>query len=69
MLLVQARVFLPSIFIEHEPQMPSLHDLLKVIVVSISFFIFKSASRTIGPQSEVSISYESTLGFFSSSGS
>ena len=65
---MQAKVFLPSIFIEQDPQIPSLQDLLKVIVVSISFFIFIKASRTIGPQSEVSISYVSTVGLLLLSG-
>ena len=36
-------------FIAHEPQTPSLHDLLKVKEGSISFLIFINASKTIGP--------------------
>ena len=45
----QARVFVPSIFIEQEPQIPSLQDLLKVKLESISCLIFIKASKTIGP--------------------
>ena len=41
----------PSIFIAQEPQMPSRHERRKVSVVSISFLILISASRTIGPHS------------------
>ena len=39
-------MFCPLIFMAHEPQMPSLQDLLKVSVGSTSFFILISASRT-----------------------
>lgn len=46
----QAKVLVPPIFIEHDPQIPSRHDLLKVKVGSCSFFIFIRASRIIGPQ-------------------
>ena len=45
----QARVFEPLMFIEHEPQMPSRHDLLNVSVGSCSFLILIRASRTIVP--------------------
>ena len=54
--LVHARVFTPSIFIAHDPHIPSLHDLLKVNVGSISFLILIIASRTIGPHFDKSIS-------------
>jgi hypothetical protein len=47
---VHARVFTPSIFIAHDPQIPSRQDRLKVSVESVSFFIFITASNTIGPQ-------------------
>ena len=47
--LVQASVFVPSMFIAHEPQMPSRQDRRKVRVGSTSFLILISASRTIGP--------------------
>ena len=45
----QASVFSPSMFIEQEPQMPSRQDRRKVRVLSTSFLILISASRTIGP--------------------
>lgn len=35
-------------FIAHDPQMPSLQDLLKVSVGSTSFLILINASRTCG---------------------
>jgi len=35
-------------FMAHDPQMPSLQDLLKVSVGSTSFLILISASRTYG---------------------
>ena len=41
--LVQARVLVPPIFIEHEPHIPSRHERRKVNVESISFFIYFSA--------------------------
>ena len=47
---IHANVFVPSMFMEQEPQIPSRHDLLKVRVGSISFLILMRASRTIGPQ-------------------
>ena len=47
---IHAKVFVPSMFMEQEPQIPSRHDLLKVRVGSISFLILMRASRTIGPQ-------------------
>ena len=43
-------MFMPSMFIAHEPQMPSRQERRKVSVGSISFLILISASRTIGPQ-------------------
>ena len=52
--LRQASVLVPSMFIEHEPQMPSRQERRKVSVGSISFLILISASRTIGPQRSVS---------------
>jgi hypothetical protein len=54
--LVQASVFTPSMFMAHEPQMPSRQERRKVSVGSISFLILISASRTIGPQAAMSIS-------------
>ena len=44
-----ASVFVPSTFMEHEPQIPSLQDLLKVKLESTSSLIFIKASKTIGP--------------------
>jgi len=46
----QANVLVPSIFIAHDPQMPSRQDRRKVSEGSCSFLILKSASRTMGPQ-------------------
>lgn len=46
-----ASVFVPSMFIEHEPQMPSRQERRKVSVGSISFLILIRASRTMGPHS------------------
>ncbi len=46
---VQANQFVPSMFIEHEPQTPSRQERRKVSVESISFLILIKASRTIGP--------------------
>ena len=54
---------MPSMFIAHEPQMPSRHERRNVSVGSISFLILISASRTIGPQLSMSTSYVSTRGF------
>ena len=47
----QARVLTPSMFMAHEPQMPSLQERRNVRVVSCSFLILIRASRTIGPHS------------------
>ena len=47
---MQARELQPPIFMAQEPQMPSLHDLLKVRVGSISLLILIKASSTMGPQ-------------------
>ena len=46
----QASVLTPFTVIEHDPQMPSRHDLLKVKVGSISFLILINASNIITPQ-------------------
>src|SRR3546814_5931833 len=54
--VVQARPFLPLIFIEQEPQIPSRHDRRKVREESCSLFILIRASSTIGPQLSRSIS-------------
>ena len=51
---VHASVLTPLIFIEHEPQIPSRHDLLKVNVLSITFLIRINISSTIGPQAFIS---------------
>jgi hypothetical protein len=67
--LRQARVFSPSMFIEQEPQMPSRQDARKVSVLSISFLILPSASRTIGPHWSRSTSKVSVRGFSPESGS
>ena len=40
----------PSMFMAHEPQMPSRHERRNVRVLSISFLILMSASSVIGPQ-------------------
>src|SRR5262249_35041614 len=48
--MVQASVLVPSIFIEHDPQMPSRQERRKVSVGSMAFLIQISASSTIGPQ-------------------
>lgn len=42
----QAKVFWPSIFIAHEPQIPSRQERRKVRVGSRSFFILMRASKT-----------------------
>lgn len=42
----QARVLTPSMFIAHDPQMPSRQDRLKVSVGSTSFLILIKASST-----------------------
>ncbi|MNS44471.1 hypothetical protein D3C86_1013870 [compost metagenome] len=47
--LVQARVLRPSMFIEHEPQMPSRHERRNDRVGSISFLMWIRASRSMGP--------------------
>ena len=48
-------IFVPSIFIEQDPQMPSLHERLKVKLESISCLILIKASSTIGPHLSKSI--------------
>lgn len=50
--VIQASVLTPPMFMEQEPQIPSLHDLRKVKVGSISFLILIRASNTIGPHLE-----------------
>ena len=57
--VVQARPFLPFMFIEQEPQMPSRHERRKVSVGSCSLFILIRASSTIGPHLSRSIAYMS----------
>ena len=47
-------MLVPSMFMEHEPQMPSRQERRKVSVVSTSFLILMSASKTIGPQLSIS---------------
>src|SRR3546814_2566142 len=47
--VVHARPFLPFMFIEQLPQMPSRHERRKVSDESCSLFILMSASSTIGP--------------------
>ncbi len=54
--VVQARPLRPSMFIAHDPQMPSRHERRKVNELSCSAFILISASSTIGPHSSRSIS-------------
>ena len=44
-----ANVFVPLMFMAHEPQMPSRHERLNVNVGSTSFLILMSASNTIIP--------------------
>jgi hypothetical protein len=61
--LMQASVLIPPMFIAHDPQIPSLHDLLNVSVGSISFLILTSASSTMGPHAFRSTSYSCILGF------
>ena len=48
----QASVFSPPMFMEHDPHIPSLQDLLKVKVGSTVSLILINASSTIGPQLE-----------------
>ena len=47
---MHARELHPPMFMAQDPQIPSLHDLLKVKVGSISLLILTRASRTMGPQ-------------------
>ncbi len=60
--VVQASVFLPSIFIAQDPQIPSRQERLMERVLSTSFFILSNASKTIAPQSSKSIKKVSTVG-------
>ena len=59
---MHANVLAPSTVIAHDPQMPSRHDRRNVSVGSISFLILMRASRTIGPQSFRSMSYDCMWG-------
>ncbi len=59
---MQAKVFVPPMFIAQEPQIPSRQDLRNVKVGSTSFLILINASRTIGPQAFKSTSYVWSLG-------
>lgn len=59
----QARVFMPSMFIAQLPQMPSRQLRRNVSVLSISFLILISASRTIGPHEFKSTLYVCKCGF------
>jgi hypothetical protein len=61
--VVQARRFTPSMFMAHEPQIPSRQERRKVSVESTVPLIRIRASRTIGPQPFISSSYVSTRGF------
>lgn len=47
--VIQAKQFCPSIFMAHEPQIPSRHDRLNDRVASSVFFIVNSASKYIWP--------------------
>jgi hypothetical protein len=53
-----ANVFTPLMFIAHDPQMPSRHDLRKLNEWSCSSLIFKRTSSIIGPQSFKSTEYD-----------
>ena len=57
-----ASVLAPSMVMAHDPQMPSRQDRRNVSVGSISFLILMRASRTIGPQSLRSTSYDCMCG-------
>ena len=59
---MHASVFAPLMVMAHDPQMPSRHDRRNVNVGSISFLILMRASRTIGPQSLRSTSYDCMCG-------
>ena len=61
-------MLVPSMFIAHEPQMPSRHERRNVNVLSISPLILMRASRTMGPQVVRSTQYVSVRGLFGSSG-
>ena len=54
--LVQARVLRPSMFMEHEPQMPSRHERRKARVGSMVFLMWIRASSSIGPWSSADTS-------------
>jgi hypothetical protein len=59
----QARVLTPSMFIAHDPQIPSRHERRKVRVGSISFLILMRASSIMGPHWFRSTLYSCILGF------
>jgi len=61
-------VLVPSMFMEHEPQMPSRQERRKVSVGSMTFLIQISASSTIAAQSSRSTKYVSMRGLLASSG-
>ena len=65
---IQANVFVPLIFIEHDPQIPSLQDLLNASVESTLFFIYSNTSRPIGPNLSLSSIYVSKYGLEFKSG-
>lgn len=50
--LTQAKVCNPSQFIEQDPHIPSLHDLLNEKVESQWFLIYNKASKYIGFNSD-----------------
>ena len=58
----QASVLVPSIFIAHDPHIPSLQERLKVRVGSIWFLISMRASSTMGPHLSRSSVYSCCLG-------
>ena len=59
---MHANVLAPSMVMAHDPQIPSRQDRRNVSVGSISFLILMRASRTIGPQSLRSTSYDCMCG-------
>lgn len=63
MRLRHASVLTPSMFMAHDPQMPSRHDRRNVRVGSSSFLILRMASSTMGPHLFMSILYDCRYGF------
>lgn len=59
-LAIQASVFMPPMFMAHEPQIPSRQERRKVKVESCSFLILIRASSTMGPHA-----FKSTLNVLS----